>query len=534
MPTARPTSPLQPLAPRESEQPQSAVSSSAFGFSGDGDPLIDRLPSELLVTIFELVLFHRMMSCEEAEDFPRPRPLAIANSVCTRWREFINGTPFLWRYVVVDRGSEWLRICLNRSRDVPLNILFLRGTVFVQSSSLLFALSRRIRTLVLCDTTQNALRLVDMLIAAPLPALEDLRINAARCEEACARYGDTLGACPSLRAVYLDSAHLDWQSPAVRQLRSIKLLNWQHRDQNITLAAFLRCLESCPNLEDLYFDFALPVFDCASQPAPVVSLPRLRSLSLVCASSGPRPDVFYVLSHIRLPLTADIEVYAQVTAENAHEIIPMDFTQHIPCDPTCLPILLAATSAVLRPYFFQCAADARGSLEVNLDYVGQIDRDIKHDGYIKDFCRLLTKAPLTHLRVENLSVARELWLLLFKTFPTLTKLTVYALGSRNSNSRVSAVPALEALGEDLIPNLRVLTVLQERDQPDLLDAISSVLRRRAARGNAPLDELKIEMGQDDEGRELLCQTLRPLVNGRITYQKFQFRDLRSPGQRDAA
>ncbi|KAI0668204.1 hypothetical protein C8Q78DRAFT_281434 [Trametes maxima] len=532
MPTARSTSPLQPLVSWESGPP-GVVSPSAFSSSGGRDPLIDKLPTELLVTIFDLVLFHETMhQYEGVEDFPRTRVLAIVNSVCTRWREFINGTPSLWRYVVVDRGSEWLKICLNRSRDVPINILFLRGNVFEQRSSLLFGCSDRIRTLALCDTTKIGLQLINMLLGALLPTLEDLRINATRCEDACARYGDALGNCPALRAVYLDSAHLDWQSPAVRQLRSIKLLNWQHTDQNITLAAFLRCLESCPNLEDLYFDFALPVHDCASQFAPVISLPRLRSLSLVCPPSGLRPDVFYVLSHLQLPVTADIEVYAQTTAEDAHEIIPTDFTQHIPCDPNCLPILLSATSAVLRPYIFECATNGRGCLQVNLDYVGLIDRDIGHEGYIRDFCRLLTKAPLTHLRVQNLSVTRETWVPLFKTFPALTNLAVHAIGSSSRRSNDSAVPALEALGDDLVPNLRVLTVRQERHQPNLLDAIARVLRRRAERGHAPLNELKIELRKNDEGHELSesWQMLQPLVAGRVTYQELEREILPSSGQ----
>ncbi|KAI0354466.1 hypothetical protein OH77DRAFT_1426043 [Trametes cingulata] len=501
--------------------------------SSEGVCHIHKLPAELLTSIFQTLLSPSKPFFPDAgidDDFILPSELMVANSVCRSWRECLLNTSWFWRKVIVVNHVEWLETCLKRSGQHPVDLAFYRAPKFVESSCLLFDNVKRIHTLGLDETDDVALDLLDTLLKAPMSALEDLRVRAYESSSRRQCFGDEeLYALPAIRRVYLEYASVDWRSAAVQRLRKITVRDWESYNQHLTTMDFLRCLDGCRNLEELTLDVALPVSRCvqelddSEEPPPVARLPNLRQLTLLCQASGLEPDVYHLLSHMRLPLRCDIHLYVQVDDED--DELPDDFLDHIPCDTSCLPILGAATSAEVMSMAFSCTVDGGGSLWFNADHTWfgpERERPPHAPGeqYLDGFCTLFARAPLAHLTVDGCDWPVSAWLELFRTFPQLSRLTI-------EGSPRQVATALSALRDEdvVLPNLRILDVRKSRWEPELLDLIALCLQFRAAHGTKALARLEVDMvgrNQEDHDVQLMheksLQLLRSLVTETVVYK----------------
>lgn len=86
---------------------------------------INRLPTETLSCIFDLV-------CAQYQDYglTLPRNAARLAQVCGRWRSNVISTPLLWSTIHISQKTqpEFIALCLERSKDVPLEIILeMRG-----------------------------------------------------------------------------------------------------------------------------------------------------------------------------------------------------------------------------------------------------------------------------------------------------------------------------------------------------------------------------------------------------------------------
>ena len=86
---------------------------------------INRLPTETLSHIFDLV-------CTQDQDHGQvyPRHAMKLAQVCAQWRSNMISTPLLWSTIHVSQNTqpEFITLCLERSKDVPLEIILeIRG-----------------------------------------------------------------------------------------------------------------------------------------------------------------------------------------------------------------------------------------------------------------------------------------------------------------------------------------------------------------------------------------------------------------------
>jgi len=81
---------------------------------------INRLPTETLSHIFDLV-------CAQDQDdsHVHTRHVTTLAQVCSQWRSNVISTPLLWSTIHVSQQTqpEFIALCLERSKDVPLEIV---------------------------------------------------------------------------------------------------------------------------------------------------------------------------------------------------------------------------------------------------------------------------------------------------------------------------------------------------------------------------------------------------------------------------
>ncbi|KAL1940271.1 hypothetical protein VTO73DRAFT_9223 [Trametes versicolor] len=151
---------------------------------------VNRLPTEILVHIFSLVLDKLPPkasgpggSWESLSDVRQLQPLT---AVCHTWRRVATGTPSLWSTALVcqtpDQESQWYKLCLASSGqgylDVYADIATRRGV-----TKFLMQHSARVRSLCLVyPENQDSMRYGPMQLALPLPNLEKCTIQGGLIE----------------------------------------------------------------------------------------------------------------------------------------------------------------------------------------------------------------------------------------------------------------------------------------------------------------------------------------------------------------
>lgn len=512
---------------------------------------IGRLPPELLLEIFQTVkatFEHRIWN--EWDDVAEPMSWTTLTGVCRAWRDVICSTPHLWKVVHIGNEREWVNLCIERSREVPLQIFVHVPEILPSVLEPLSNCAYRISKLVVLHATQETLTALWQLIQLSLPSLKELCIDANKVAADYICLGDMISEAnlPSLDTVRLASAHVDWRSDAVQRLRVIHLRDWFPSDEHVlSLSDFLLALEACPNLEDLVMDFALP-FDTYlgggeyDVSGPVISLPRLRSLYVLCtpADDVASPQIFHLLSHLKLQESTIINIYSQV-----HDVPATGrggYLDTIPQDIEKLPILRSATCADVGGFWFDCDQSVplvraggdrekkTGKIGLALELLGHPANTwpYTHDQAILDLCALFGGSPLRTLNVHYTRYALESWKRLFSTFADLNTLVIEGeeidvpLDDIFGGLFDGLVPA--AATEDVpLPHLSTLHFKDVPWRQGTLQAIVDCVRGRTTRG-IRLSTLRIEMTEREQTNEevesahqAFLTELSSLVQGSVVY-----------------
>lgn len=249
-----------------------------------GRSAIDRLPNELLSTIFMLAV--EQHNHDESDPFTTS-PTTISH-ICHRWRQVSLETGSLWTNIVLTfptsneqltRTLTWL----SRSKTYPLDILLdfrdpewdwdeeethgFCGADMEAVLRLLLPTAARWRTVELFTDTWApifAFLFHTSTIGTALNQLEKLHL--ARCNAYFAGkgqvfepaelgqhlplFGGAEGAAPRLREVALTGVHIDWAAPPLVNLTTLEL-KYQAADVMPTIAHFTQILAASPNLETL-------------------------------------------------------------------------------------------------------------------------------------------------------------------------------------------------------------------------------------------------------------------------------------------
>ena len=140
---------------------------------------INRLPVEILVTIFDLV--HSglpYMLCIARENFPREPPWYPMIAVCRLWRDIVSSTPKLWWlvHVVPEISAEVLKSVLCKSGNCPIDVIMEGIEDDDSPTETMMDHSSRIATLHIQDVDRTQADALLGLVHQHMPTLTELRI----------------------------------------------------------------------------------------------------------------------------------------------------------------------------------------------------------------------------------------------------------------------------------------------------------------------------------------------------------------------
>ncbi|RPD52398.1 hypothetical protein L227DRAFT_617846 [Lentinus tigrinus ALCF2SS1-6] len=507
---------------------------------------VNRLPPEILLEIFQVLQaitedVHDVWMVPSSYVFwPR------LSHVCRAWRDVICNSAQLWRDIHVKGDLQWVELCLSRSREAPLHIFFHSGATLPDACDILSNHRHRIKTVVVFDTAPDTVSCLTQFFQPSMPMLEEFSLDAFNTfsDATCFSDSDIFPLLPALHTLRLGYAHIDWTSNAARKLRVLHLRDWTPPDDHLlSLHEFLSALQEFQALEDLNMDFAFP-FETYNADGvrdvtgPIVTLPNIRSLYFLCPSheEPSSPDIYHLLAHLRVPVSAKLHVYSQ-TQDHVTSSGEGGYLDTIPQDTDCLPILKSATTAQLWKQGFDCHC-GEGQLGVDLEPMGDETQRWAYtpERAVDDFCTLFAKSPLVELAVRDMRYTEESWAQLFRTFPSLSVLKVKN-ESPGSDDDVEdgLLAALTPTAPDQatdsdpdsddpvpLPNMRTMQYKGEWHEDTLSDLVHC-LRARAARG-VKLRKLTLRMfGRDPEDadgdarHESLLHELDELVEEPMVY-----------------
>ncbi|KAI0755274.1 hypothetical protein C8Q80DRAFT_1266751 [Daedaleopsis nitida] len=513
------------------------------------------LPKELLLLILEALANGKRAPCRPwvlhrgSSDW-----LSLATTCCFLYK-LARDTPTLWARIDVTKELRWLELSLERSDNLPLDVMVHDPSAVQGTVERVQAHASRIRGLVVVQADDYTSTTLTPLLSIPLPSLEVLQINTSGRIEGYSPMEDeeiTLDThlFPRLHTVHVGHLPFDWDSTCLPQLKRLALEKsypniWLHKAQ------WLEVLGRCQALEHLHIDCSLPYApyepdaDLAGQ---VVPLPNLKILNLI--SNSPR-EIGSVLAHLRPSAHAQIELYADVMTDDPQG----STTTLLTALPVRLPVLAHATSASIGGFlFFECAAEGPnpGRIQLFCDpdseewetYTSTPERALA------DVRALLSGAPLTKLSLALAIPYMRPWrqaayAALFQAFPTLRELDFTGDGVDNmldlavptiavcEGYFLSALLALDGADASappserryVLPHLQVLSLRNMQWHDRLLEHLEAVLGP-SGRGGVGLRLARLYIAAYERvvdagsvaAHEAGLARLRLLVTGETSYQ----------------
>ncbi|RDX54511.1 hypothetical protein OH76DRAFT_1469230 [Lentinus brumalis] len=485
---------------------------------------INILPREVLVEVFSILAASPPPDEDEDQWWQEPdgdlKWLAVTE-VCHHWYDVARHTPTLWQVIDVYTNVEWLKLCFERSVDVPLDIRFHDRHAAEDAQDIVIRHASRISKLyVLPGEDCSSLGWLHYLRKIPLPLLKEFNVVGGpglRVDRTCH---------PALEIFRAATSDVAWNSIPVEHLRvlDLEMSMPSFKDRVPNLDAFLRILGSFQKLEYLDLNFSIPVGDLLAARQPgywdsslLIHLPRLHKLRFSSNhSSHVECDVLAVLSHLRLARSTSVDIWMGLEdLENFRGLPGL-----LPQDSNNFPFLLDATSASIhhgtRKVVFTVRVDSGATLSVRYEMVaGGLMKDAySPDDALFHLCTLFSKAQITRLNIPCPAFVGA-----FRMLSGLQLLTV-SLGGRKRD----LVRFLSALSADggrydggaVLPALRGLDLTHVSWKETMLEDLAKCLRTRAARNAAKLSVLRIEVAPgknvpNDEDLEDMLDELAPFV-----------------------
>jgi len=260
------------------------------------DPL-QVLPPELIGIVFQYWLIYEL---DRRILDPSELPLLLCR-VSKSWKDFVYGTPLLWRFVSIDAAEhrtinlQALQNRLSRAQNVPLVIsLFIRAHPHLDALRILFSFSHQFCELSLMISNPRWWYEVPM---APFGTLEKLTVRTWPMAYDLRELSSVFFTAPLLH-------HLDWSAPTDPVLL---LLTHGHQLRSLDLTVRLDVIQAfdvlaaCPNLCSASISLLLET-ERSSDHKQIV-LGNLTSLKLLGSSV-----LVQLLENMRAPLLSTFSI----------------------------------------------------------------------------------------------------------------------------------------------------------------------------------------------------------------------------------
>lgn len=395
----------------------------------------NRLPAEVLVEVFTASALRGYI--------PTSSWMSL-RLVCRHWDEVVCGTPSFWRTVDVYRNQNWLALCLSRSAQATLDIIFHPASSQFPIEGLqtsLFLHAARICSLtVLHRVPQETLSNLLPLLTFDMPALENVTFVSPLPWAAELHFSHQRH--PHVRRLYLNRLCCPVDLQLLSNLCSLTLTTC--RDA-FRVDDFFDLLASSSRLESLRLDHFLHGLIGRLRPLSTslrqtIALPRLTGLRL---TESDMDIISTFTSYLRLPPSASI--YLSCYPESTPTVDPLsNFLPPIAHRTSFMP-LLSCSTVTEASLWLSCAKYAMRALDTThgstlfLSIHESAGEALEHDSMglqhgVSDLLDLLDSgaAPLTRLSIAGLedNAPVRAWGQLFTSFPALEFLTLSPAGSR--------------------------------------------------------------------------------------------------------
>ncbi|KAM5545609.1 hypothetical protein V8D89_000733 [Ganoderma adspersum] len=498
---------------------------------------VHELPNEILIQVF---LRHNALY-SASEGIPR-RAYACDGAklmlVCRHWRELAVSTRCLWQAIKVRRNTEWFKLVLSRSGDLPLDLVFHQSTsalVIVNCVVLLIPYLHRLRSMFM-PAIKIRRRELEAIFGLSMPLLDDLEV-LAKSDGLLDLSPERL---PSLRSLRLSSCAIPWIPTMLPKLRRLDLQECTCKDSSVTFDQLLDVLSECVDLRELRLhNFFSALQGPSTTPAPgnrnpaaTVSFPHLRELSI-----QDRPHLLsYFLSYVRLSPTTDVRIIGDIldaTADTTGAFLSL-----LPEDTSGLPLLRTVTFVEIQNWYGCELVGHTGwpwvgpSITLGLELGAALrvpTLSFYLESALREFSSIFARAPVEHLNIlgEYKRVRRfDAWTRLFTAFPTIQHLelegkhapipVIAALGQppydeAGLDADSEPVTAADGIIDDVgmhgpgiltvLPNLCSLSLECVDWCPGLIETVAMVLQRRLEAGLPKLEDLRLNLTEtrDDRG-----------------------------------
>lgn len=476
---------------------------------------VDALPDSLLIEVFDYL--RHLHGVEN----PIP-PVFSLLAVCQRWHGVICSTRRFWQRIDVARNPEWLKLFLVRANKACLDITFHhRDFPHRDIPSMLAQHTAYIRSLCFFDAGNDWTESISRLLQHLMPAL--LRLQVVNPDRDRLLVGLELSGTriPNLSYIKLVRCAVPGDVSMCKNLRVVDIYDCP---LSKTLKVFLAALNDNTKVEDLTLGDSLvhlPGTFLLPEPTRMspVELSRLRRFRL---TSGIRPLLHQVLSHIHCPHATDITIVGNISGMNltrgSRVFEQCLFT--LPHRPnTIFPILNSATTLDLQVQGSDCelfvsSPGSRVRLAA-LDMVpsAETERDFTLLPLcVRDLVNLFSSVPITSVSIytdvqgSGSAPTVSEWEAFFEAFPHLESLTVSGWGEYGSmwvglcNAKVKEAALVQSSDVDVccpgLKSVRAEGVSGFASYENLMDTMIDALRFRANRGSR-LQELTLEICHAD-------------------------------------
>lgn len=290
------------------------------------------------------------------------RDLINATAVCRHWRAILLATPYLWCNISGSSSSK-IRAYLERSRWHPLNVCLTSCNI----AQLLQPHLRRVVSLRLDLLGQSHMERIAAHFFEPAPSLRTFSIHSRH-------VGHTLdippsflgGSFPSLRKLLVEDISSFSGPHTLHFVTSLTLHT--NIDASLDTASLLHSLERLPSLETLFIEFRSRGMPTLITGDRVVSLPNLRTMTLLSSNHMGGARMGPILPGLHLPKLEKLEVHSCSTFESIGPCFPSSFSR-------LLPNFSELPKAVLIPRSWFTEIHLQSERQQTLDiFIGRLSR----------------------------------------------------------------------------------------------------------------------------------------------------------------